>query len=351
MMLVMIIRFCLTVLTVLSGAGFLCGLENIGYVPYYRLKPVRGAENALGRPSWDSRANAWDGRLGADKVPAYGLPAHWGEGSWSRRLAFYYDRVLFHMNMADFPPEARKLRSAAVLKRLIRPGGGPRVFLSILGTSRDFLPHAAEEEALAEFCDLLVKISREESLDGIDIDWEFVGVPKSRELEGIARLAEALRAALPPGVTLSGAISPSKLPDKRFFDAVDEVLIMSYDHRGRHSTFEAAVADTENVISRFELEPSRIYLGIPWYGRNDDAKSESYWREALNYRDIVIRYDPGPQDNQAGPFYYNGIEMIRAKIDFARERKLGGVFIWEPFYDINGPMSLARAAAEVLDSP
>lgn len=346
----MILRFTVIVLMILSGPGIPGALENVAYVPHYRLQPVNGAENALGRPSWDARANAWDGRLIADTDRAYGLPAHWSEGSWIRRLGARYDRVIFHTDMASFPFDGPERRSVTILKRLIRPGG-LRVFFSILGVSRDFLPHLKSEESLAEFCDLFVEIARREGLDGIDIDWEFIGMPKSRELEGLGRLAEALRAALPREITLSTAVSPSRPPERRFFDSIDEVFIMSYDHRGRHATLEAAVADTENIISRFELDPSRVYLGIPWYGRNDDADSPSYWREARNYRDIVIQYDPEPGDNQAGPFYFNGIEMIRAKIDFAGERELGGVFVWEPFYDINGPMSLGRAAARALDSP
>ena len=340
----------LIITMLLSGVAGAGSLENLAYLPHYRLSFKRGSENTLGRPSWESRADSWGSRLSLDGIRAYGLPGHWSEGNWSRRLGANYDTVLLHLDMDTLMQQGIDKRHSALLAGLIRPGD-VRVFLSIIGFSDDFLPLAEDDESLAGFSAMLAKLCRREGFDGIDINWEFPGRPRRAELDGLARLAEALSSALPEEIALSAAVIRGRLPDQRLFDAIDEVRIMAYDGRGRHATYEAAVADTETVIARFELDPGQVYLGIPWYGRNADPRSESYWRDTMNYRDIVRRYSPDPSKDTAGPFFFNGVETVRNKVEWARKRGLGGVFVWEPFYDINGPMSLARATLEAIQSP
>ena len=75
-----------------------------------------------------------------------------------------------------------------------------------------------------------------------------------------------------------------------------------------------------------------------------DAKTE------MTYAEIVRKYKPAPEVDEAGDVYFNGIETIRQKTRYAREKGLGGVMVWELGQDADGKASLLGAVREIVKS-
>lgn len=333
----------LVVLLLVTGAA--SGFEVTAYVPAYRIEPSPGAENALGRPSFDPAPLPWAGRTVSDRRDRSVLPEHWSEANWALRLTEGYDVFLLHLPLEEafLAGEAPDPRHLAFL-RTLRSAGGGRIGISLLGHSEDFMPVAGGER-LEAFAIALAELCAEQDLDVVDLDWEFASRPREREIEALNALAAGLRRSLPEDVALTAALSRWRLPGPEFFESAETIHLMAYDGYGKHATYAAAVADAETVLSRSDLEPGRLVLGIPFYGRIHDAQSPDYWKEAKNYRLIVGEFDPPPDADEAGGYYFNGPRTVAAKTAWARKRGLAGVFVWEPFYDAPGDRSLAAVIA------
>ena len=333
----------LALLPLIFAARVLFAFEFGAYVPHYRLGLTPGAENSLGRASWDPSPHPWDGRLAADRAPR-ALPGHWSEGSWSRRLGGTFGTLYLHIPLdADFlDGNAPDPRQVSFLRSVVGEGN-TRIFLSLIGTSSEYMPLAEEESARRELAEVIASVCEASDMDGFDLDWEFSSAPRSAEREVIKALAEELRGALPRGTVLSAAVSRWRLPEKGFFEAVDEVHLMAYDGGGRHATYESAVADAEAVLARTKIPPNKILLGLPFYGRDYRPDSPEYWIKAKSYAEIADEFDPLGTDDEAGGFAFNGPGTIGRKTDWAAEKGLGGVFVWEPFQDAKGAGSLSEA--------
>lgn len=337
-----------TFFLLLFTASVLFASDSGAYVPYYRLNIVPGAENVLGRPSWNPSPHPWDDRLVSDRLQRSNAD-HWSEGSWSRRLGSAFSSLYLHI-----PLDKRFLdgaspdpRHISFLKSVVG-NGKVRIFLSLIGTSADFMPLVSEDEKRKDFAETIASLCAFYELDGFDLDWEFASSPRSAEIESIESFVKTLRNVLPAGTVLSAAVSRWRLPDKGFFDSVDEVHLMAYNGGGRHATYESAVADAEIVLARTKIPSEKLILGLPYYGRDYRTDSPQYWTDAKSYGDISNEFNPGPDEDEAGGYAFNGPSTIVKKITWAHEKELGGVFVWEPFQDSNGTKSLTAALRNAL---
>jgi chitinase len=165
---------------------------------------------------------------------------------------------------------------------------GVRLILCVggWGRSQHFSTVARTASLREEFVRSALRICQERGLDGLDLDWEH---PVSREeQEGYADLMVELREGLAPhGLVVSLTMAAWQEIPQRAFDAVHQVQIMSYDHPGAHST--------------------------------DDL-------------------------------FFNGIQLIRQKTEYALEAGLGGVMFWELGQDAMGDDSLLRVIQEVVSA-
>jgi chitinase len=318
------------------------GFESEAYIPEYRLIFKEGAENTLGRPAKDTSPDAWIGRLIAPAGSK--LPENWYESDWSLRLARGFDRFHLHMPLGT-DPDFRKI---AYLKQLVKTSS-PEVFLSLMGNSEDFSSITETEENLKQFAEETAELCRDMELDGIDIDWEFPSVPRAQEKAAFNGLVYALRKQLPEGTALSIAFSRWRLPDPEIFEIVDELHLMAYDGYGKHSTFESALADVETVLTRYHISPGKLVLGIPYYGRIFRQESGNYRKGTKNYAEIVRDYAPEPSEDIAGDYFFNGPRTVERKTEWAVERGLAGIFVWEPFYDADAEASLTEVIHRITD--
>ena len=118
---------------------------------------------------------------------------------------------------------------------------------------------------------------------------------------------------------------------------------MSYDHDGRHSTFEAAQQDVQALVAA-GAPREKIILGLPLYGRQVKNREQ-----ALAYRDLVAKYQPKPETDEVNGLYFNGPATIRRKTEFVRAAGLGGVMVWELGQDASGEQSLLKAIQDTVD--
>jgi GH18 family chitinase len=244
------------------------------------------------------------------------------------------------LDLARLPPAAlergRQLKAQQGCQLLLSVGGWER--------SAGFPALAADSTARRRFAQGLVEFCRAQGFDGIDLDWEH---PKGQvEAEDFGRLLGEIAAQFAPHrLVLTSALAPSQdLPDA-VYRHLDRVHLMAYDNPGRHSTYEAAVAEVQKLLDR-GVPAAKIWLGVPFYGRKTDN-----FGQALTYAQILDRFHPGPEVDEVEGYYVNGPQTLQRKARFARERGLGGIMSWELGQDVAGEGSLLRALGQALLGP
>jgi chitinase len=231
--------------------------------------------------------------------------------------------------------------SAATLKKLqdLKDRGKLRMLVTVGGWNRSkgFPQLAADAVARKRFIGNLARLCQENHFDGVDFDWEH---PATRaEEEGYASLLiETKQAFKPRGWIVTIALAAWQNIDRRALEAVDRIHLMAYDHNDRrHSTLERARADVDRLLKR-GADPGKICLGLPFYGRNMEDRSQ-----ALSYADLLEKHRPSAATDEAGGFYFNGPATVQKKTRYALERGLAGVMIWELGQDARGGNSLLGA--------
>ncbi len=267
-----------------------------------------------------------------------------------------------------------------------------RIIVSIEG-KRQLFEEAAKRENRVAFVHSCVArfleghiapgVETPQLFDGIDVDWEYPDAEHADDFYGLmAEFRRQMNAIAPKsgstragttrrGYTLSIASGAShKAIDPidwaRVAESVDQVGVMTYDFQGpwSHDTgFVAPLrsinphADTvETVINAYieaGVPPHQLLLGLPfyayqWHNVAPNATNGLYGKgeavhgnlnqstaTALLASNVNARLfrDPASQ----APWIYDGDNFItfedptslRAKEAFTRERKLGGVMIWE----------------------
>jgi GH18 family chitinase len=212
------------------------------------------------------------------------------------------------------------------------------VFIAVGGWDRSQnLAAVATDPVLRErFAQALTTYCLDNQLDGADLDWEFPRGERENQAY-VALLAAIRRAFAPHDLRISVALTAWQDLGAALYETVDRIHVMSYDHEGRHATFEQAVADIQAFLAR-GAPPEKLLLGVPFYGRGVDERSHT-----LTYAEIIRRHQPAPEVDEAGGVYFNGIATVQQKTRYALEQRLGGVMIWELGQDTGDETSLLRA--------
>ncbi|KAF9194749.1 hypothetical protein BGZ51_007978 [Haplosporangium sp. Z 767] len=197
-----------------------------------------------------------------------------------------------------------------LLRRVVREAHkkNVKVLMSIGGWtgSQYFSPLAASEHGRKTFIDGAIKMVKDYSLDGIDIDWEYPGrigsacniVDEKNDTKNFLMLLKELREALnelPQGhnleISLATRIVPFDGPDgimkdvTEFAKVVDFINVMAYDINGSWSTVTGANAPLSGsgpltyingaqawIDAGFPAE--QINMGVPFYGRSLIAEND-----------------------------------------------------------------------------
>ena len=230
-----------------------------------------------------------------------------------------------------------------VAARSLRDRYGVDVHLAVggWGRSEHFGVVCRSLESRAVFIAGLLALCEKYGLSGIDFDWEF---PEGEQeyLNFADLIVESKRVLEPRGVLVTTALAPWQRLRADACVALDRLHLMAYDFRDKHSTLEKSKEAVEGFL-KLGVPASKIYLGVPFYGRDLTKPERSVTYESLVSGDKLT----ADMDEVAG-VYFNGIETISAKTEYALELGLGGIMIWELSQDTRDELSLLGAIHNVL---
>jgi chitinase len=218
-----------------------------------------------------------------------------------------------------------------------------RILIALGGWERSagFAPVAKDPQLRTTFTRNLTQFCRDNSFDGADFDWEHPKDEAAAKNYG-ALVAETKRAFQPHNLTLSVTLAAAKHLSAEGYRTADRIQIMSYDHPGKHSTYEQMQTDVESFLKAGAPRDS-LCIGVPFYGRKPDA-----WDTAMAYSEILQNFQPKPEEDEAGGFYFNNIQTLQKKTRYSLDNNLGGIMFWQIGHDTSGDNSLLRAIHQTV---
>lgn len=298
--------------------------------------------------------------------------------------------VLDQPHSADFLAQLRALKSS---------NPNLKVLVSVGGWGADGFSDAAESESSrAKFAESAADLIAHNALDGIDLDWEYPGLPgpgiryRDEDRRNFTLLLQALRQRLDElGATsgrathylLTAALADSEFVKHIELDRIHEYLdwidLMTYDFHnsltpttGHHAAFSrsATSAANERSIERAVGQylsagvPARkLIVGVPFYGRafagvhaDNHGLDQTYARYDADYawsrlvadfidRNGYVRYwdatanVPYLWNAQTSVFIsYDDPQSLAIKARFVKAHGLGGIMYWEQSQDLDGQL-------------
>lgn len=207
------------------------------------------------------------------------------------------------------------------------------------GDDSGFRSLAADNTKRTNFVNQAITFVKSNSLDGIDIDWEF---PQSADADNYVLLMKQLHdslvvynklltaAVVPVGSNMAGIKA-------NVFTYVDWLNIMAYDNYGatNHSSYSYAQSATTAWVNK-GLPQSKLVLGVPFYAVQPTTKT---------YAQIVAADSNAPYNDVSNGSYYNGIYTMQDKTLLAQSSG-SGIMIWELSQDTFDETSLLKAIYE-----
>ncbi|MCE5187209.1 MAG: glycoside hydrolase family 18 protein [Planctomycetaceae bacterium] len=204
--------------------------------------------------------------------------------------------------------------------------------------SGGFSPMAASSSARAAFIENMKNFCLTYHLDGVDLDWE--PVSSSTDRTNYTLLIQQMKPVLAAeGLSLSIAVfaqGQEFLPAA--ISSIDWISVMAYDLGYPHSTYDAAMSAVDHWRA-YGFVPSKIVLGVPFYGRDSVP---GYFA----YTDIVKDYHPAPEQDMIAGISYNGPATIESKTAWLVQNDYGGIMCWELTQDTTDSTSLLNAIAK-----
>jgi chitinase len=296
--------------------------------------------------------------------------------------------------LLDLPGAAQDL---AKLRALKRQNPRLKVIVSVGGWLADgFSDAALTDSSRRTFAHSAVRLLREYTLDGIDLDWEYPGQGvagikyRDADKQNFTLLLKTLREELDAESAARGRSSEHYIltiagADREYFDHVemsklhvylDWINVMAYDffnsltsttgHQAGLYASEFAAATARNGDAAVKqylaagVPSDKIVLGVPFYGRGfagvtarnngvnqpyeryEDDHSYAELSEKLIGKQGFVRYW---DERAAAPYLWNNTsrtlisyddpQSIAIKACYVREHHLGGMMFWDLGSDRN----------------
>lgn len=300
--------------------------------------------------------------------------------------------VLDEPGSGQFLAQLRKLKSA---------NPHLKVLLSVGGWGADGFSNAAwNEMTRAQFAQSASEIISRSGLDGLDIDWEYPGLPGP----GIAHheedklhftallrairlrfdgLAKQMRRAPDDPYLLTAALADGEFVSHvdlaEVHQYLDWINLMTYDFHnsltkttGHHAALSASKTSAkdertvERAVDQFlaaGVPANKLVVGVPFYGRafadvtaQNNGLDQPYGHYDAEYpwpklvSDFIDRngYKRYWDSAAKAPYLWNAEkrtfvtyddpQSLKAKAEFVRKKKLGGMMYWEQSQDPNGEL-------------
>lgn len=284
------------------------------------------------------------------------------------------------------PDDPENLKMLVALRK---PHPHLKVLVSVGGWSWSggFSDMSLTRASRAKFIDSAIALVREHDLDGIDLDWEYPGLPgagnvhRPEDKKNFTLLLGELRRALntarrqtgrPYLLTIAAGASQSFLDHTQMGRAqrnLDYVNLMTYDFfvekggkSGHHSNlyasaFNPSAPSASASVSAFVkagVPARKIILGVPFYGRGwkgaarennglyqDASAAEGGYswnnlsQSFIGKNGYVRWWDSGARApylwkaDEGRIVTYDDPDSLGEKCRYVKKRRLGGVMFWE----------------------
>jgi len=320
------------------------------------------------------------------------------DAQYLTRINYAFANIQGGRMVLGAPADAQNLSQLTGLRK-----SNPRltVLVSVGGWlwSTNFSDMALTAQSRGVFEDSVMEFLSRYDLDGLDIDWEYPGLPggghpfRAEDKQNFTALLKELRARFDVEqkkthrrlyLTIAMGASDEVLAHSEMRQVgryVDTVNLMTYDYyeagsdptTGHHAPLFANPADPKKVSSdesvrayeKAGVPSEKILLGVPFYGRE--------WGEVQDVKHGLFQVGkviPGAyapysaieanmlgegkgftrywDDAAKAPYLYNADkhifvsyedpESLKLKCAYVREHKLGGVMFWDYFGDPSGTL-------------
>lgn len=307
-----------------------------------------------------------DEPLPASKVVIGYLPAHdWEFDDQFDKIHWEY---LTHVNVSfahaksdgtlniDKVPESKLRRICAKAKE-----HGVKVLISINKFKEGEFAAAIDKESTRNaLATNIVQFTRDNGLDGFDIDYEDY---QHWNTSSLIAFAKALHDTKDEKMLMTCAVICWKDYSTQWQEYFDYINIMSYDKvmggnntkPGQHASYDGFVSDLNHWLNACKTPKSKIVGGLPFYGYSWDEDLSKDDVGATRFHGIVDyfgkTYDPKEvaDADQFGKTYYNGRQTIRRKCQYVMDNDFGGVMIWQLFQDAyQEDLKLIRVVGDVI---
>ena len=300
---------------------------------------------------------------------------------------------------------AHDQKNLAALRKLRQQNQHLKLLISVGGWSdsqyfSDAVATAARRESFAASC---VDFVVEQSLDGVDLDWEYPvsggaagTIHRPADKQNFTKLLQELRTQLDRqgrrdgkdyALTIAGAAGSwylNQIEAVKVAAIVDHIFVMGYDLHGTWDTYadfnaplyapsgtspqsRSSISDCVQAYLKKGIPAEKIVLGMPLYGyayqgvkaQNNglystytSAKSVSYKMLKKSYLDNTDYRQFRHEEAQVPWLYgnrtfvsYDDAVSLAAKAQLARSLGLGGVGFWEISQDDGGELIAAASGA------
>lgn len=226
----------------------------------------------------------------------------------------------------------------------------------------------ASEKAQKQFIANAIELVKIKSLDGINIDFEYIGNASPKTRSGftalIFNLSSELKRQIPNAALSVDTYLTSAYLDRDIFDieklanSVDLFVVMGYDVNtpksapGPIAPMEGAVGIIGNLESYLaHADPKKIVLGVAYYGydwlidSSDRSQNRGVPYAQLVYqsRNSKILWDPAAEspyynyaeNGKKRQVYFENTQSLGLKYDYVNNKNLAGVALWAMGYDGN----------------
>ena len=232
-----------------------------------------------------------------------------------------------------------------------------RLWISVGGAGRSaaFNHIASDARTRSNFIKNLIDLCQKQLFDGIDLDWEQPS--NEAECKDYERLlSEAALALHDANLLLSVTTRQTFTP--KVWNQVDRIHFMGYDllfggGPKHHASFQIVTKVVEDWLDKYNYPSEVIVLGIPCYARHgDDPRNVKTFAELIDDGMDVGNVALTVDGSEWKGYLFDSIEAVKNKVDFAKKKGLGGVFLWELGHDKQDPEAapggyLLQAAAGV----
>jgi hypothetical protein len=356
---------CLAIVVFVVAAVFAQhskAVDLIGYVPDYRMFSTGYVNNILPK------------QLPLlDEVRYFGITVDAGGSGALTTTATHLSQIQTIKQKIDALPAGQRPRLNITLGGWQMSSGFPAIAAD-----------AAKRTLLSQNISALLT---QTGATSVDIDWEH---PEGgTQLNNYGTLLKRIKQEVGLNRRVYATVEPSKFVPLSVFDspnAIDGITLMTYDlswwandpqdlNRGEHSLHQYAVdalnawTDLPGTPTPVTRQPNqfgptwgrsapaeKLGIGLPFYGRTIGTSAAPSGGTAYAYNELVTGNWTTSDDNYytrpGETVWLPGPDVVAQRVEFAHERGLNDIIIWELFHDLDpdNPDSLLRTAYETRES-